>query len=42
VFLGSFLMVLTQKADVQTLLPNGKMQGWMKPLTALWTLSDRG
>jgi hypothetical protein len=35
-------MVLIEKADVQTLLPNGKMEGWMKPLTALSTLSDRG
>ncbi|MFI7701502.1 hypothetical protein [Nonomuraea sp. NPDC049480] len=41
-FLGSFFIVMTEKADVQTLLPNGKMNGWMKPSTALLTPSDRG
>jgi hypothetical protein len=40
-FLGSFFMVPMEKADVQTLLPNGKMEGWTKPLIALLTLSDR-
>jgi hypothetical protein len=38
---GSFFMVPMEKADVQTLLPNGKMEGWTKPLIALLTLSDR-
>jgi hypothetical protein len=35
-------MVPIEKADVQTSLPNGKMAEWMKPLTALLALSDRG